>query len=80
MPRKGKERAWAWASIKYEKLSDFCFVCGKLGHLWKNCDKRIEFCPAANTKQRYKAHMRAGLVRENKVEFLKGTKKVRYKY
>ncbi|XWS68928.1 hypothetical protein CRYUN_Cryun04dG0135500 [Craigia yunnanensis] len=58
VPRKDKERAWA--SVRYEKLFDFCFACGKLCHIWKNYDKEIECCLAASTKQRYGAHMWAG--------------------
>ena len=33
IPRKNKERCWA--TVKCEKLSDFCFLCGKLGHVVK---------------------------------------------
>ena len=33
--RKVKERSWV--QIKYEKLSEFCFGCGRLRHLLKNC-------------------------------------------
>ena len=35
IPRKNKGRIWAM--IKYEKLSDFCFSCEKLGHVAKGC-------------------------------------------
>ncbi|XVF30206.1 hypothetical protein REPUB_Repub16aG0037500 [Reevesia pubescens] len=35
IPTKEGERIWA--KLKYEISSDFCFSCGKLEHLEKNC-------------------------------------------
>lgn len=29
-----------WINFKYERLSTFCFVCGKLGHDNKHCDAK----------------------------------------
>ncbi|KAJ8441714.1 hypothetical protein Cgig2_019101 [Carnegiea gigantea] len=26
-----------WVGFKYVKLPDFCYGCGKLGHVWKGC-------------------------------------------
>ncbi|BFG29571.1 hypothetical protein CerSpe_158450 [Prunus speciosa] len=31
------EGPYTWAELKYEKLSDFCFDCGRLGHIQKGC-------------------------------------------
>ena len=35
LPR--KENEGRWIQVKYKKLSKFCFACGRLGHLLKNC-------------------------------------------
>ncbi|OMO52011.1 reverse transcriptase [Corchorus capsularis] len=35
VPRRNKEKVWAM--VRYEKLVDFCFTCGKLGHVEKQC-------------------------------------------
>lgn len=35
----GKEK---WASIKYERLSDFCYGCGILGHTTQSCKEDVK--------------------------------------
>ncbi|KAK3039602.1 hypothetical protein RJ639_029301 [Escallonia herrerae] len=40
MKREGKEDAWI--SFRYERLPDFCFGCGHLGHVKKWCNRTID--------------------------------------
>ncbi|XVE52184.1 hypothetical protein DITRI_Ditri02bG0102600 [Diplodiscus trichospermus] len=32
-----KERGRIWVALRYKKLSDFCYNCGRLGHTQKTC-------------------------------------------
>nr|GMC77707.1 uncharacterized protein LOC109173053 [Ipomoea batatas] len=33
---------WLWISFRYERLPNFCFICGLLGHTEKFCQKLFE--------------------------------------
>ncbi|KAK3040477.1 hypothetical protein RJ639_028762 [Escallonia herrerae] len=46
MEREGREDAWI--QFRYERLLDFCFRCGCLGHVRKWCNKDID--PTAEWK------------------------------
>lgn len=55
---KREDGSMLWISIKYERLSDFCFDCGKLGHSKSACvsditekkeDPHFEFGPWLRT-------------------------------
>lgn len=41
--RNKKEKGGStWVSLKYEKLPDLCFACGRVGHYSRNCDQFTE--------------------------------------
>ncbi|XP_019160882.1 PREDICTED: uncharacterized protein LOC109157430 [Ipomoea nil] len=34
-----RDKSWGWVNLKYERLHNFCFCCGLLGHLDSFCAK-----------------------------------------
>lgn len=40
VPRKDMPKTWIW--IHYEKLQDFCYNCGRLGHCKKDCKLEMQ--------------------------------------
>lgn len=45
VPRANRDKIWA--TIRYEKLNDFCYVCGIIDHVDKQCFEGISdrwFC------------------------------------
>ncbi|OMO52652.1 hypothetical protein CCACVL1_29137 [Corchorus capsularis] len=58
-----REGRKTWAEVKYEKLSDFCYGCGKLGHMVKNCHLEVQRSVVDPSKPHYGPHMRAAPVR-----------------
>lgn len=39
------EKQTLWIPFKYVKFPDFCYACGKLGHVTKSCEKYEEETP-----------------------------------
>lgn len=35
----GSKEDTVWIPITFEKLPDFCYYCGKLGHVMQDCDE-----------------------------------------
>ena len=60
VPRKERDRVWPF--MKYEKLYEFCFSCGKLRYLWKSCDNELGMSPVVPMMQLFGAHIRVGLI------------------
>ncbi|KAF3964505.1 hypothetical protein CMV_011216 [Castanea mollissima] len=49
-----------WVSLKYEKLSNFCYWCGKVSHTEKECDKWLASKGTLSVEQQeYGAWLRA---------------------
>lgn len=38
-----------WASIKYERLSYFCYGCGMLGHMIQICKGKVQISEGKRT-------------------------------
>ena len=49
--------------VKYEKLSNFCFSSGKLGHVAKGCVEKARCVMYNQNEMRYRAYMKAMLIR-----------------
>ncbi|OMO94917.1 reverse transcriptase [Corchorus capsularis] len=61
VPRKGRGKIWA--SVMYERLGDFCYSCGKLGHMAKHCHDEVKIGP--DGKPLYGPHLRAGSMKND---------------
>lgn len=51
IPRKDFPDTWVW--IHYEKLQDYCYSCGMLGHNKKDCRKKMAMAPWNPDRPRY---------------------------
>lgn len=50
--------AWSWLNFKYERLRNFCFVCGILGHTEKDCSV-VYSNPNKEVEHAYRIWLRA---------------------
>ncbi|XWS22767.1 hypothetical protein CRYUN_Cryun29cG0064700 [Craigia yunnanensis] len=63
-----------WIVFKYEKLQEFYFACGKLGHLLKICGDKVKMVASNQSKIRLGAQMRGLLFEKGD---MKGMERVR---
>ncbi|XP_031116699.1 uncharacterized protein LOC116020362 [Ipomoea triloba] len=54
-----RDKSTCWVTFKYERLHNFCFYCGYLGHSYKFCLKARE-SPLSVSQYPYDASLRAG--------------------
>lgn len=61
VPRENKEKVWA--EVKYEKIADFCFGCGRLGHMVRFCENKGEMGEEIEGRRRYGLWMKAAPIK-----------------
>ncbi|XVF64624.1 hypothetical protein PTKIN_Ptkin09bG0183100 [Pterospermum kingtungense] len=64
VPRDGRSRIWA--KVRYEKVVDFCFYCGRLGHQMKSCEHNETVKSNGEGKRRFGMWMKTGLFRKDR--------------
>ena len=52
------EKGRRWINVRYERLFDFCFACGLLGHLLKNCGEDAKMLVVDGSQLQYGSGMR----------------------
>ncbi|XWS27547.1 hypothetical protein CRYUN_Cryun26dG0125300 [Craigia yunnanensis] len=65
--REGNRKVWV--KIKYEKISDFCFECGWLGHVWKSCEYGGEVRDMGEGMRRYGLWLKATPIKEMEAKY-----------
>ena len=61
VPRKEKNPVWVW--LKYEKLQEYCFQCGRIGHEAKQCKEHKVMSVLNPQKPRYGPGMGAAVAK-----------------
>ncbi|XWS57278.1 hypothetical protein CRYUN_Cryun09bG0160200 [Craigia yunnanensis] len=67
VPREGNSKVWA--EVKYEKVTDFYFECGRFGHVLKNCEYGNEGKDMEVGRKRYGLQMKVTLIMEKEIEY-----------
>ena len=65
--RLGSKGDVVWVDVRYERLPDFCFGCGKIGHGFRECSDPATTTMVMSNSLPYGAWMRAGGGRRNSV-------------
>lgn len=58
MKLKKSDSNWCWVNFKYEVVPTFCFICGKIGHREKSCERFFD-TPLKKIEKPYGVWMRA---------------------
>ncbi|MBA0568696.1 hypothetical protein Golob_006169 [Gossypium lobatum] len=74
-----KDRVETIGVIKYERLSDFCYACGLIGHSIKTCKNKMEVVGLTEQNLQYESWLRALTInlnqerglRRNRLELIK---------
>ena len=67
VPRKDKRKVWA--EVKYEKMVDFYFICGKMGHVMKNYERGLNETDKGEGMRRCGLWMKTSPLKEWKDEY-----------
>ena len=57
------DKRMVWAEVRYEKIVDFYFGCGRLGHVLKNCEEGMSLPEEVEGKMKYGLWMKVAPIR-----------------
>ncbi|XVE66002.1 hypothetical protein DITRI_Ditri08aG0046500 [Diplodiscus trichospermus] len=77
IPVKDKERRWIM--VKYEKLADYCYTCGKLGHQMKSYGSEIKMATHNKIMMKYGEFLRIAPIKNKGIrQWRSGEERRRY--